>query len=670
MLNLRRLAQWRGPPLVLRILALLLGGLVVAQLVTLLLTILLPPAPLPRHRLDAVAAALRGAPIPAGRPDHLEQRIQSGPPDLAGGGWLVFEPARRDLAGLLHVAPDAVRLAFFTPLPFAGTLGKSLPPLAPTQAGYAMLVQNRPPGGGIPRGGFPEDRMRASGLPSGRFGGPWQPGSLPGGRGPAAGRPLAGTGALGQPMPGNAPQRFGQDGLAPGQTPRSAFGFGRSPALGGPNIGRDPRTLSSPLADTTRTAPASLFNRGIDWSLPAASPPAAAAPDPADDRPAAPVVAAPPARPVQTELRPAPPTVAPPRIFPVAIPVAAPPAVADRAAIPVRPVAGDMFGLVRPDFVEGDFVAALRLPDGRWRVVQPAPEPFPNYWQRRLLLWFLIAFTIVAPIGWLFARRIVRPLTGFVEAAEQLGRDPSAPVARLDGPAEVGRAAHAFNLMQSRLKSFVEDRTAMVGAISHDLRTPLTRLRFRLEDVEDDAVREGMIGEVAEMEAMISSVLSFIRDASTPGARERCDLRSIVEDVVEDARLIGGKVVLEEVAAARVEVDPLGIRRVLGNLLDNATKYGEHARVRLVVDKEEACAEIIDDGPGLPEDELERAFEPFYRSADARASAKQGSGLGLAVCRSIARAHGGDVRLLRAPDGFVAQLRVPLTFDAVRVAAA
>jgi signal transduction histidine kinase len=322
-----------------------------------------------------------------------------------------------------------------------------------------------------------------------------------------------------------------------------------------------------------------------------------------------------------------------------------------------------LFGVAPAPFIEGDFVAALRMPYGQWAVVRPTPEPFPNSWQRRVILWFLISFAAVAPLGWIFARRLVRPIAGFAHAAEQLGRDPTAPILAVEGPAEVGRAAHAFNRMQSRLRSFVDDRTAMVGAISHDLRTPLTRLRFRIEDVPDDQ-REGMLAEVEEMEQMISSVLAFIRDASEPGLRETMDLRSIVEDVVEDAVFIGKPVVLEDGGRANVEVDPLGIRRLLSNLVENAVKYGDKAQVRLFTDQQEVVAEVRDNGPGLPDEELERVFQPFYRTPAAQASNKNGSGLGLAVCRSIARAHGGDVRLARGDSGLVAQLRLPLAYGA------
>nr|WP_276593190.1 ATP-binding protein [Sphingomonas sp. GC_Shp_3] len=330
----------------------------------------------------------------------------------------------------------------------------------------------------------------------------------------------------------------------------------------------------------------------------------------------------------------------------------------------VRPQAS-LFGLAPAPFVEGDFIAGVRLSNGQWALVSPHAEGFPNAWQRRVALWFLLSLLTVAPVAWLFARRIVGPLNDFAHAADVLGRDPSAAVLPLHGPAEIGRAAHAFNQMQSRLRSFVDDRTAMIGAISHDLRTPLTRLRFRIEEVPEDQ-QEDLRGEVAEMEEMISSVIAFMRDASIPNARERRDLAELVDDVIEDATLLGD-VQAERVESAIVDVDPLGVRRVLNNLLTNAMKYGGgHVRVRLSVENDCAMADIVDDGPGVPDAELERIFEPFYRSEAARASDREGSGLGLAVCRSIARAHGGDVALFRSPEGFTARVTLPLAFDVGR----
>ncbi|WP_310540050.1 ATP-binding protein [Phenylobacterium sp.] len=307
----------------------------------------------------------------------------------------------------------------------------------------------------------------------------------------------------------------------------------------------------------------------------------------------------------------------------------------------------------------GEFSAAVRRSDGQWVVVQPQPEPFPNDWQRRVLSWLAGCLLVVAPLGYLFARRITAPLGQFAQAAETLGRDPSGPLMALSGPAEIGAAARAFNDMQVRLKRFIDDRTAMVGAISHDLRTPLSRIRFKLEGAPTP-VKEAVLADVVQMEAMITSVLAFIRDASAARPRERLDLLSLLECLVDDA---GGQelTVLEDSRPVTVEADALGLQRLFGNLLDNAVKYGVRGRVRVFREEGHAVVEIADDGPGLAAGELERVFQPFYRAEAARTLDVGGVGLGLAVARSIARAHGGDVVLVSTAAGLVAQVRLPLS---------
>ncbi len=306
----------------------------------------------------------------------------------------------------------------------------------------------------------------------------------------------------------------------------------------------------------------------------------------------------------------------------------------------------------------GEFSAAVRQSDGRWLVVRPLPESIPNDWQRRVLLWLGGCLLLVAPLGYVFARRITAPLDRFARAAETLGRDPSGPLMALSGPAEVGAAARAFNDMQVRLKRYIDDRTAMVGAISHDLRTPLARIRFKLEGAPK-AVKEAVLADVAQMEAMISSVLAFIRDASTARPRERLDLLSLLECLVDDAG--GQDLTLEDSVPVTVEADALGLQRLFGNLLDNAVKYGARGRVRVFQDDGHAVVEIADDGPGLAQSELERVFQPFYRAEAARTLDGGGVGLGLAVARSIARAHGGDVKLVSSPTGLTARVRLPLS---------
>lgn len=306
----------------------------------------------------------------------------------------------------------------------------------------------------------------------------------------------------------------------------------------------------------------------------------------------------------------------------------------------------------------GEFSAAVRQSDGRWLVVRPQPEPFPNDWQRRVLLWLAGCLLLVAPLGYFFARRITAPLDQFARAAETLGRDPTGPLMALSGPAEIGAAARAFNDMQARLKRFIDDRTAMVGAISHDLRTPLARMRFKLEGAPAP-VKDGVLADIAQMEAMIGSVLAFIRDASASRPRERLDLLSLLECLVDDAG--DQDLTLEDSVPVTVEADTLGLQRLFGNLLDNAVKYGARGRVRVFQDDGHAVVEIADDGPGLAAGDLERVFQPFYRAEAARTLDGGGVGLGLAVARSIARAHGGDVVLVSSATGLTARVRLPLS---------
>ena len=308
----------------------------------------------------------------------------------------------------------------------------------------------------------------------------------------------------------------------------------------------------------------------------------------------------------------------------------------------------------------GDFTAAAKRKAGDWVVVKTRPEPFPNDWQGRLLLWLGGCLILTAPLGYLFARRITAPIGAFAHAAETLGRDPSGPLMELSGPAEVGMAARAFNDMQARLKRYIEDRTAMVGAISHDMRTPLARIRFKLERAPPE-VKAAVLGDVEQMEQMITSVLAFIRDGNASRPRERLELLSLVECLVDDAAQSGQDVRLEAGTTVTVQADALGLQRLFGNLVDNAVKYGRVAKLSVSRHGDEAVVDVADEGPGLPASEMERVFLPFYRADLARTLDGRGVGLGLAVARSIARAHGGDVTLLSEPGGLIARVRLPLS---------
>jgi len=307
------------------------------------------------------------------------------------------------------------------------------------------------------------------------------------------------------------------------------------------------------------------------------------------------------------------------------------------------------------------FSVSLRQQDGTWLTVSGRDDLLLDPWQRRALLWFLGTAVVVALLGYGFAKRIAAPIIHFSAAAERLGRDPNAPALELQGPAEIVAAANALNEMQERLRRYVDDRTAMIAAITHDLRTPLTRLRFRLE-AAPEPMRAKAVADIEEMEAMVGATLEFVRDATRPGARHRLELRSLLESIADNMADTGHDVIVEPGTGVIVVGDPVALRRLFANLLDNAVRYGDRARVSIAVSDGEAIVSIDDDGPGMPGAELEQAFEPFYRSERSRNRETGGVGLGLAVVRSIAHLHGGQVDLTNLPAGGLrATTRLPLS---------
>jgi two-component system OmpR family sensor kinase len=317
-------------------------------------------------------------------------------------------------------------------------------------------------------------------------------------------------------------------------------------------------------------------------------------------------------------------------------------------------------GVHEEHFLVAPFEVAIRQTDGRWTVVRPQPAFGLNAWQERIALWFVLTALAMAPVAYIFARRLAAPIRLFAEAAERLGRDPRAQPLALKGPTEIRAAVGAFNDMQERLRRYVEDRTAMVGAIAHDLRTPLTRLRFRIEGLPDEQ-RAKISADIDQMEEMISAALNFVRDTTRPGERTPLELSSLLESLCDEMAETGAETEVESGEKVVLEGDPMALRRLFSNLLENAVKFGGRARARVFRDDANAFVEIEDDGPGIPPADSEKVFEPFYRREPSRSRQTGGIGLGLAVVRSIARGHGGDVALKnRAGGGLTARVQLPL----------
>jgi signal transduction histidine kinase len=205
--------------------------------------------------------------------------------------------------------------------------------------------------------------------------------------------------------------------------------------------------------------------------------------------------------------------------------------------------------------------------------------------------------------------------------------------------------------MQGRVARFVQDRTQMLAAISHDLKTPITRLRLRAEFIEDDEQRDKMLADLDEMEAMIASTLAFARDDATSEPRLRLDLAAMVQGMVEDMEDLGADCAYSGPQTLVIQARPAALKRALSNLLDNALKYGRTARLSVSELGGEVLLVVDDDGPGIPEADFERVFAPFVRLEASRSRDTGGSGLGLAVARAAIRAHGGDITLANRPEG-------------------
>lgn len=298
----------------------------------------------------------------------------------------------------------------------------------------------------------------------------------------------------------------------------------------------------------------------------------------------------------------------------------------------------------------GGVRVAMRLPDGPWlniRIRMPPPRP----WHSTTFLAAFVLMTAAAVLLILGAvARLMRPVRLLAAAADRLGRDVNAAPMDESGPSEVATAARAFNQMADRIRRFVADRTQMLAAIGHDLRTPITRLRLRAEFLDDDEQRRKMLADLDEMEQMIAATLAFARDDAAAEPAAAVDLAALcrtVADEAADARPeCADCITFEGPERLTVRARPVAMKRAVANLVTNALKYGAAARIRLSRAETGLVRLVVeDDGPGIPESELEAVFAPFRRLEGSRNRETGGTGLGLTITRNILRAHGGDVIL-------------------------
>ena len=302
---------------------------------------------------------------------------------------------------------------------------------------------------------------------------------------------------------------------------------------------------------------------------------------------------------------------------------------------------------------------SVRLTDGRWLNAETV-LPRPPFWAWPTVTSTLLIALLLAVVVILSVRRITKPLRRLADASDRFGRGEAVPKLAEEGPEEVRRTVRAFNAMQDRVGRFVADRTRMLAAISHDLRTPLTALRLRAEFVDDPEIRDKIVDTVDEMSRMTEATLAFAREDAAAEEARPTDMTALVKAVVDDFSDLGGEVTVTAPDRLDHVVRPVALRRALRNLVENAIRYGGRADVALRAGPDDIVIEVDDSGPGIPEDRLEDVFEPFVRLEGSRSVETGGVGLGLSTARSIVRAHGGELTLANRPEGGLrAVIRLP-----------
>ncbi|MGF1548202.1 MAG: ATP-binding protein [Thiotrichales bacterium] len=295
----------------------------------------------------------------------------------------------------------------------------------------------------------------------------------------------------------------------------------------------------------------------------------------------------------------------------------------------------------------------------RATLIQHSHGDFPD-WPSRFGIHLGLTLIAVIAVSLIAVRLVTRPLQRLADAADAFGRDLESPPVPEHGPTEVRRAAAAFNRMQQRLQRLIAERGRALAAVSHDLRTPLTRLRLRAELVSDEELQRQIVADIDGMQAMLNATLDYLRDLRESESRRAIDMNALVRSLAADAELTGRTVTVAGLAHHPYTGRLTALKRALTNLLDNALKYGDAVTVRIEDDETRLSIGVEDNGPGIPEHALDRVTDAWYRVDASRSRATGGSGLGLAIASDIALQHGGELRLTnRAERGLAATLILP-----------
>ncbi len=307
-----------------------------------------------------------------------------------------------------------------------------------------------------------------------------------------------------------------------------------------------------------------------------------------------------------------------------------------------------------------ELAMSIQLASGEWLNVRSMFHRPVAQWLLGDVAALLIAAVLVTLVAVVTAIRIVRPMARLADAADRAGKGEELAALPETGPREIRDTVRAFNRMQDRIRRFVTGRTRMLAALGHDLGSPLTAMRLRLELIDEGEDRDRLEALVDEMQTMVEATLAFARGEAETEETVALNLRDLMQDLVNEKK----EASIEEggdTSAIIAHVRPVSLKRALRNLIDNAIRYGSTAKVGLSLDRDAAIISISDNGPGLPEDQLEAVFEPFRRLETSRNRNTGGNGLGLAIARTVIRAHGGDVTLCnRGTGGLTAKVELPL----------